>query len=83
MEFYVSDKDDDGNVVLGDVVLSSTSNSFLRSEKSLLVGLGIKDLIVVETTDAILIANKDKVQDLKNFVFQLGLEGKKGLQNYL
>ena len=73
----ISDKDDDGNVVFGDVVLKSTSNSFLRSEKSLLVGLGIKNLVVVETTDAILIANKDKVQDLKNFVFQLGLEGKK------
>ena len=73
----ISDKDDNGNVVLGDVVLRSSNNSFLKSEKSLLVALGIKNLIVVETTDAILVANKDKIQDLKNFVFQIGLEGKK------
>ena len=73
----ISDKDDNGNVVFGDVVLRSTSNSFLRSEKTLVVGLGIKNLIVVETSDAILVANKEKIQDLKNLVLQIGLEGKK------
>ena len=42
----ISDKDENGNVVLGDIVLRSTSNSFLRSEKTLVVGLGIKNLLL-------------------------------------
>ena len=78
----ISDKDNDGNVVYGDVVLSSTSDSYLRSEKSLLVGLGIKNLAVIETTDAILVANKDKIQDLKNLVSQIASVGKKEVKNH-
>jgi len=73
----ISSKDENGNVVFGDVVLKSTSNSFFRSEQSLMVGLGIENLLVIETTDAILIANKEKIQDLKNFVNQIGSEGRK------
>ena len=78
----ISDKDNDGNVVYGDVVLNSTSDSYLRSEKSLLVGLGIKNLAVIETTDAILVANKDKIQDLKNLVSQIASVGKKEVKNH-
>ena len=67
----ISDKDNDGNVGYGDVVLSSTSDSYLRSEKSLLVGLGIKNLAVIETTDAILVANKQLRNKFTTIIFKL------------
>ncbi|MDC3029043.1 mannose-1-phosphate guanylyltransferase/mannose-6-phosphate isomerase [Prochlorococcus sp. AH-716-P20] len=64
----VSQKDKYGNVTLGNVIVEETSNSYLRSENSLLVGLGLENIVVIETSDAILISNRDKTQNLKSLV---------------
>ncbi len=66
-----SDKDQNGNVIRGRVIIEESRNNYLRSEHRLLVGLGIEDLVVVETDDALLIANRFETQNVKKIVKQL------------
>ncbi len=63
-----SSKDDNGNVKAGNIILDKSENCILKSNNRLVVGLGLKDLIVVETNDALLVANRKNDQDLKNLV---------------
>ncbi|MDM8568318.1 mannose-1-phosphate guanylyltransferase/mannose-6-phosphate isomerase [Thiotrichales bacterium HSG1] len=67
----ISERDNTGNVILGDVLTENVTNSYLRSEHRLLAAVGVKDLTVIETADAVLVAHKDKVQDVKQIVSQL------------
>ncbi|MCK4426067.1 MAG: mannose-1-phosphate guanylyltransferase/mannose-6-phosphate isomerase, partial [Deltaproteobacteria bacterium] len=69
-------RDQDENVVLGDVVTKDVHNCYLRSEARLLTAVGIKDLIVVDSSDALLIVHKDRVQDVKAIVNQLKTSGR-------
>jgi len=69
----VQDKDADGNAVRGDVYLDSTSNTLVRAESRIVAVVGVKDLVVVETPDAVLVAHKDQVQRVKNVVDHLKL----------
>ncbi len=64
----VSQQDQDGNVIKGDVYTYNTNNSLLISEHGLLATVGIKDMIVVETADAVMVASKDNAQDVKKLV---------------
>ena len=66
-----SPKDFEGNYSKGKVLIKNSKNSYFRSEGRLIVGLGLEDLIVIETTDAILIANKNQDQEVKNIVADL------------
>ena len=59
------------NRALGDVVFVDTENTFVQSEERLVATLGIRDLIVVDTPDALLISHADKVQDVKKVVAQI------------
>ncbi len=68
-------KDINGNVSNGNVILNQTKNSLFRSENRLIVGLGVKDLIVIETNDVMLVANKTKSQDIKKIVNKLKEDG--------
>lgn len=70
------DQDPDGNVVRGDVYTKSTKDSLLVAQSRLLATVGISDMIVVETADAVLVAKKDQVQDVKEVVQRLGDEGR-------
>ena len=67
----VSPQNNDGNVILGDVLTENVHNSYLRSEHRLLAAVGIENLTVVETADAVLVAHNDKVQDVKKIVSYL------------
>ncbi|HCG6981474.1 TPA: mannose-1-phosphate guanylyltransferase/mannose-6-phosphate isomerase [Vibrio parahaemolyticus] len=67
----VSAKDDLGNVAVGDVLTEQTSNSYIYAQNKLVSTVGVDNLVVIETKDAVLVANKDKVQDVKNIVNQL------------
>ena len=60
-----SEKDSDGNSLTGDIIAFDTSNSLIRSDGKLIAALGVDDLIVVSTKDSLLIAHKDRVQDVK------------------
>jgi mannose-1-phosphate guanylyltransferase / mannose-6-phosphate isomerase len=67
----VLDKDADGNVTSGDVILKGTTNSLIRSEDKLVTAVGLKDTIIVATEDAILVSSKDEAQDVKLIVDEL------------
>ncbi|NQX87692.1 MAG: mannose-1-phosphate guanylyltransferase/mannose-6-phosphate isomerase [Halioglobus sp.] len=64
----VGDQDEQGNVSRGDVILDNCQRSFVRSDSRLVAATGLENLVVVETPDAVLVADKDKVQDVKNIV---------------
>lgn len=63
-----SNKDINGNVKRGEIFLRETKNSYFRSEHKLIVGLGVEDLIVVDTDDALLVTKKRFSQEVKNIV---------------
>lgn len=67
----VCEQDNQGNVKKGDVVSTDTSNSYLYSDNKLIATVGIDNLVVVDTPDAVLVADKDKVQDVKTIVNKL------------
>ena len=69
--FEVSKKDDDNNVRVGNVVIDEVHNSYLRSEGRILAAIGVQDVIVVETKDAVLVANKNQSQKVKSILAQL------------
>lgn len=70
----VASRDDEGNVSVGDVMLDNCSNSYFRSESRLVAATGVENLVVIETADAILVADREKVQDVKRIVNRLKLE---------
>ena len=72
----VGAKDAAGNVVRGDVYLDNASNSFIRAEGRIVVAIGVTDMVVVETADAVLVAHKDQVQDVKKAVEHLKRMGR-------
>ncbi|VAX04750.1 Mannose-1-phosphate guanylyltransferase / Mannose-6-phosphate isomerase [hydrothermal vent metagenome] len=61
----------DGNVSKGDVLSHNCSNSLFHAEHRLVAGVGLKDILVVETADAVMVAHKDHAQDVKKIVDQL------------
>ena len=69
-------RDDAGNVVNGDVYLSEASNCYVRAEGRLVCVLGVDSVVVVETDDAILVANRDRAQEVKQVVEWLEREGR-------
>ena len=70
-----ADRDGDGNVLQGRVINKGSRNCYLRSEHRLVVGLGVENLVVVETDDAVLIADRSKAQEIKSVVKQLEADG--------
>ena len=69
-------KDAAGNVAQGDVMLQDCTNTLAMSEGRLIACVGVSDLIVVETADAILVSHKDKTQDVKKIVDALKKSGR-------
>ena len=72
----VQDKDENGNVLRGDVMLDDVRNSYVRAESKLVSAVGLDNVIVVETKDAVLVADKSRVQDVKNIVKRLQAENR-------
>ena len=64
-------RDEAGNVLQGDVVVHNSSGSFARSDKGLTALVGVKDLVVVVTDDAVLVADKHQAQDVREIVEKL------------
>ncbi len=64
-------KDDNGNVCIGDVMLEGVNNSYINAEQRLVSVIGLDDVVIVETKDAVMVANRNKVQDIKNVVNRL------------
>ncbi len=64
----ISKKDFNGNSISGRVLASDTKDSLIRSENKLVVGIGLEDLLIVETRDSVLVAKKDCSQSVKEIV---------------
>jgi mannose-1-phosphate guanylyltransferase len=69
------EQDAAGNVLRGRVISENSRNCYLRSEHRLVVGLGVEDLVVVETDDVVLVAHRDRAQEVKAIVGRLEREG--------
>lgn len=67
----VSTKDESGNAVQGDVLLEDSSNCLVIADSRLVACLGLDDIVVIETSDAVLVANKSKTQQIKTIVANL------------
>ncbi len=63
--------DEDGNVMHGDVIIREVKNSYIRAEQRLVVAIGIDNVIIVETDDAVLVADKEHDQHVKTIVEEL------------
>ncbi|HTV89313.1 MAG TPA: mannose-1-phosphate guanylyltransferase/mannose-6-phosphate isomerase [Stellaceae bacterium] len=67
----IGDKDPSGNALVGNVVAEDTGNCYLRSEAGLIAAIGVADLVVVATDDAIMVAPRNRTQDVKRLVGRL------------
>ncbi|HYM34010.1 MAG TPA: mannose-1-phosphate guanylyltransferase/mannose-6-phosphate isomerase, partial [Steroidobacteraceae bacterium] len=65
------DADEQGNVQIGDVLTCDTEGCYLQSTSRLVATVGLRDHVVVETKDAVMVAPKDRVQDVKSLVNEL------------
>jgi mannose-1-phosphate guanylyltransferase/mannose-6-phosphate isomerase len=74
--WQVLPKDERGNVSQGDVLLNDCDNTLALSEGRLIACVGVSDLVVVETADALLVSHKDKTQDVKKIVDALKAKGR-------
>ncbi len=72
----VTEKDAFGNAIKGDVLTVDTHNSFIHAHSKLVTVIGLGNLVVVETDDAVMIAAKDRVQDVKEIVDRLKAGGR-------
>jgi mannose-1-phosphate guanylyltransferase/mannose-6-phosphate isomerase len=72
----VNEKDEQGNVKLGDVLSEETENCYIRAENRLVATLGVSDHIIIETADAVLVAHKSRVQEIKNIYNRLKEENR-------
>ena len=71
----IEDKDPNGNVKRGDVEFFDSKNNYVRTDKQLVALLGVEDMIVVSTPDALLVTNKEHAQDIKKIVDKLREDG--------
>ena len=67
----ISEQDNQGNVAVGDILTENVQNCYLRAEHRLLAAIGIENQVIVETADAVLVAHKEHVQDVKQIVSRL------------
>jgi mannose-1-phosphate guanylyltransferase len=72
----VSRKDKNGNAVSGNVITHDSENCLIQAENSLVATIGLKDIVVIQTKDAVLVASRDRVQEVKKIVEQLKAEGR-------
>ncbi|TOH06425.1 mannose-1-phosphate guanylyltransferase/mannose-6-phosphate isomerase [Vibrio parahaemolyticus] len=72
----ISEKDSAGNVLKGDVIVHNSTNSYFNAEQKMIAAVGVDNLVVIETKDAVLVANKDQVQDVKEIVEHLKSNGR-------
>lgn len=71
----IADKDEDGNALQGNVIAVDCRNSLIRAEKRLVAAIGVEDLCVVETADAVLISKSDQTQRVREVVDRLHEKG--------
>jgi mannose-1-phosphate guanylyltransferase/mannose-6-phosphate isomerase len=81
--WQIAPHDKDGNHIYGEVILDDTTNCYIRSEKALVSTIGVKDLVIVATPDALLVADKDRAQDVSKVVARLRQSNRKEHEQHL
>jgi mannose-1-phosphate guanylyltransferase/mannose-6-phosphate isomerase len=79
----ISRQDADGNAVQGQAILEDTTNSYVHSERALVATLGIANLVIVDTPDALLVADRARAQDVSAIVARLKQAGRKEHEQHL
>jgi mannose-1-phosphate guanylyltransferase / mannose-6-phosphate isomerase len=74
--WQVGQADSQGNVLRGDVLVDDAQGNFIHATSRLVSAVGVKDLAIIETADAVLIADKSRSQNVKNIVAQLAKSGR-------
>lgn len=72
----IGEQDSNGNVIRGDVVSHDTTGCYVNAGSRLVATVGVENHVIVETPDAVLVAHKDRVQDVKAIVNQLNAQGR-------
>lgn len=75
--WQIADKDAAGNAILGDAFVSDTTNSYIRAESRLVAVIGLDDVVVVETPDAVLVMHRNKAQEVKRAIEHFEHHGRK------
>ncbi len=75
--WQIAPKDSKGNAAQGDTLLLDTHNSYVNSQSKLVAVIGLDNVVVVETPDAVLVMHRDKAQQIKEVVAQLGESGRR------
>jgi mannose-1-phosphate guanylyltransferase/mannose-6-phosphate isomerase len=79
----IAPRDDKGNFIKGEAVLEDTSGCYVHSERSIVSTIGVSDLIIVNTPDALLVANKNRTQDVSKIVQRLKQSNRKEQEQHL
>jgi mannose-1-phosphate guanylyltransferase/mannose-6-phosphate isomerase len=72
----IATRDEAGNTLIGDVYADAVSRSYVRAEHRMVAAIGLDDIVIVETADAVLVAHRDKVQDVRKIVDWLNASGR-------
>jgi mannose-1-phosphate guanylyltransferase / mannose-6-phosphate isomerase len=79
----LADRDERGNYVQGEALLQDTRNCYVHSDKSLVATIGVENLVIVDTPDALLVADKSRAEDVSAIVKKLKLQGRKEPETHL
>lgn len=79
----IAERDEHNNAIEGDAVTRDTSGCYIHSEKSLVATIGVKDLVIVDTPDALLVADRSRAQDVSGIVGALKARGRKEREQHL
>ncbi|PYE16630.1 mannose-1-phosphate guanylyltransferase/mannose-6-phosphate isomerase [Paraburkholderia silvatlantica] len=72
----ISAKDESGNTLTGDVMTENVEQSYIRSEHRIVAAIGVRDLVIVETADAVLVAHRNESERVKKIVEKLNASGR-------
>jgi mannose-1-phosphate guanylyltransferase/mannose-6-phosphate isomerase len=72
----IAGTDEQGNALIGDVLGEDLTNSYVRAEHRMVAAIGLDNVVIVETADAVLVAHRDKAQDVKKIVERLNASGR-------
>ena len=79
----IAPRDDKGNYIHGEAVLEDTSGCYVHSEKSIVSTIGVRDLVIIDTPDALLVADKSRTQDVSKIVARLKQSNRKEQEQHL
>ena len=74
--YDIGDKDNQGNVIKGDVITQDTTNTYINANHHMVATIGVSNLIVVDTADVTFVATQDKAQEVKDIVESLHAQGR-------